>query len=96
VARITFSLDESLAAAADKVAEGEKRSLSSYISLLVERDLDSRGKLPGSPAERTLAKARTAIETCGEAAVEQQLDELLNGVATDRGISATKPASWYR
>jgi membrane peptidoglycan carboxypeptidase len=43
MARITFSIDDELAAAAEQRAKQDRRSLSAHISLLVERDAQAAG-----------------------------------------------------
>ncbi len=51
-ARITFSIPDEIAAAAQKRAEQDRRSLSSYITLLVESDLRAAGLMPGNEPSR--------------------------------------------
>jgi len=44
--RITFSIPNNISALVAERARAERRSISSYISVLIERDLDSVGMLP--------------------------------------------------
>jgi hypothetical protein len=57
MARITFSIPDELAAAAEKRAESDRRSLSAHISILVENDAKAAGMLPGNPHAELLAAA---------------------------------------
>ena len=52
MARITFSIPDDLAAAAERRATADRRSLSSYITVLVEADFKSRGEIPADDSAR--------------------------------------------
>jgi metal-responsive CopG/Arc/MetJ family transcriptional regulator len=45
-ARITFSIEEALAEEVERIAKAERRSVSSYIALLIEADLRERTTQP--------------------------------------------------
>jgi len=64
MARITFSIDDELATAAEKRATEDRRSLSAHIAILVERDARASGALPGNPRAEILA----AIDEVGDEA----------------------------
>lgn len=64
MARITFSIPEPLAALAEQRAERERRSLSSYITLLVERDLAAAGiKAPVDAMQAEVLSYARAVGT---------------------------------
>lgn len=82
--RITFSIEEALAQAAEKVAEGDRRSLSSYITLLVERDLTEKNKHPDSPTDLLIADLRTTAAMVPIEDVRKSLALLRARVAAKR------------
>jgi len=74
-ARITFSIPDDVAAAAQKRAEHDRRSLSSYITLLVEADLRAAGLMPGT--EPTRAELFALAEEIGVPAAIETLRKKL-------------------
>lgn len=81
-ARITFSIPDEIAAAAQKRAEQDRRSLSSYITLLVEGDLRAAGLMPGS--EPTRAELIALAEEMGLPAALDHLRKKLRATATKK------------
>lgn len=82
MARITFSIDDNLVPAAERIAQKERRSLSSYVTLLIERDLHERNALPETEIDRALIKARTAAELAGASELEKAAEELIARVSS--------------
>jgi len=60
MARITFSIPAPLAAAATRKAEADRRSLSNYITILVEEDLKAAGTHPTRDAHSFFLAALAA------------------------------------
>ena len=58
--RITFSIPKDIAAAAEKRARADRRSLSAHISLLVEKDAQQAG-FTSSPEESQLLAAANEV-----------------------------------
>lgn len=57
MARITFSLPDELAKAAERRATEDRRSLSSHIAVLVERDARAAGLLPDGEVKAAILAA---------------------------------------
>lgn len=57
MARITFSIDDELAKAAEVRAKQDRRSLSAHISMLVENDARAAGLAGEDVAQKILAAA---------------------------------------
>lgn len=76
MARITISVEESIVAKADRRAKEQKRSLSSYVALLIEEDLRAAGLLSEDEVLVELQRVRELIGARGVAAVKAKLDEL--------------------
>jgi len=58
MARITFSIPDDLAKLAKRRATEDRRSLSTHIGVLVERDAREAGLMPGKPAARIVTAAK--------------------------------------
>lgn len=80
-ASISFSAD--LVGSMDAVAAEEfAGNRSGYIDSLVRADLERRGRLDLTPAEKALATAKAALERVGPEALIAALDDLLAESAT--------------
>lgn len=67
MARLTISLPDPLAKKATVHARNQKRSASSYVSLLIENDLRAAGLLP--QASRTQAEDRALLQEADAAGI---------------------------
>lgn len=73
MARITFSIPDDLAKAAERRAAEDRRSLSAHISILVERDARAAGMINGedsAKAELLAAADEVGIENALHAVVK--------------------------
>jgi hypothetical protein len=75
MARITFSIDDGLAKAAEARAKQDRRSLSAHISMLVENDARAAGLSEDEGRRRLMAVAEDIGFEAAIAAVEREARE---------------------
>lgn len=88
MARITISMPDETGAKAEIRATSQKRSVSSYISLLVEQDLRSVGMLADGPADHgpLLAKLTAALKA--QPALAEEVQQFLKRATRRRRAAA--------
>lgn len=91
MARLTISLPEDLAESAALRASAEKRSASSYVALLIERDVDSHALPPPALAE-FVAKLQAAMAPLDKVGQQKLLADVLSVLAKGRRETRRKAA----
>lgn len=85
-ARITFSVPKQVSDLAAERAAGEKRSLSSYIAILIEKDLRDAGVLTasGEIADHGALLEKVSVRLRSDPPFEKRLGRLLNSSSRAR------------
>lgn len=76
MSRITISVPEEITAKAEARATSQRRSVSSYVSLLIEADLREAGVLPGDEGESALL-AKVAAAAKSNPGIKAEIEKVL-------------------
>lgn len=82
--RVTFSVEKNLSEAAEKRASAERRSLSSYIARLIERDVQQHAQAD----EVGLLLAKVSVAVRERPSVARQINKLVQGARAERRRAA--------